>query len=99
LKQELAKNRPFEFTQSEFHAALDPTNPIEVRYRRLSEDAPGVVRVSIGQLEIMTQVDDRGDQIRSEMKAGTQSIVFERMYRRDDRDAMPSPTRGRQRRP
>lgn len=99
LKQELAKNRPFEFTQSEFHAALDPTNPIEVRYRRLSEDAPGVVRVSIGQLEIMTQVDDRGDQIRSEMKAGTQSIVFERMYHRDDRDATPSPTRGSQRRP
>jgi hypothetical protein len=85
LKQELAKKKDFRFTQPEYHPSLDPTNVIEVSYARAKEDKPGLIHVGLGQLELVATVDDQGEQIQSEMKAGSQTIVFERMYHRDDR--------------
>lgn len=86
LKQELAKNKSFRFTQPEYHPALDPTDVIQVSYSRAQQDKPKQIHVGLGQLELLATVDDNGEQIQTEMKAGSQTITFERLYHRDDRN-------------
>ncbi len=91
LKQEMGRKKAFRFTQPEFHPSLDPTAIIEVSYVRTQEDKTGVVHVGLGQLELLATLDEQGEQLKSEMKAGSQTIVFERMYHRDDRASSSRP--------
>jgi len=85
LKQEMAKAKSFRFIEPEYHPALDPTNIMDVSYTRTQADKPKLVRVGLGQLELLATVDDEGEQLQTEMKAGSQTIIFERVYHRDDR--------------
>lgn len=90
LQQVLGKSQPFRFTQSEYHASLNPSNAIDVQYFRLRDDPAHTIHVSIGQLEALVTLDDQAEQIRSEMRVGAQTLVVERVYWRDDRSQNPS---------
>lgn len=90
LQRVVNKSQPFRFTQSEYHASLSPANAIDVQYFRTKDDPTRNVHVAIGQLEVLTTLDEHGNQVRSEMKVGPQTLVIERVYSRDDRGKQPS---------
>lgn len=95
LQQASSKAQPFRFTQSEYHASLNPSNAIDVQYFRLKDEPARTIHVSIGQLEVLVTLDERAEQIRSEMRVGAQTLVVERVYWRDDRSQTPSLKHGK----
>jgi hypothetical protein len=99
LKQQFQSHRPFSFTQAEYHPGLDPTGVIPVSYSRTQADPIDVMHVGLGQLELTATVDEQGEERRSEIKAGSQTILFERIYHRDDRTGRMAPSRMKARQP
>lgn len=89
LRRELVKGKPFRFTESEYHASLDPSGTVSVDYSRAAEDPADAVHVRIGQLEVLVTLDESGNQLRSEMRLGSQSLIVERLYQRDQRPELP----------
>jgi hypothetical protein len=91
LRREHQHRRAFRFTQLEYHPSLDPAAPVEVTYSHTAEDPEDSVHVALGQLEVRMTVDVHGEPVKSELGAGSQTVVFERMLHRDDRQAAPKP--------
>jgi hypothetical protein len=85
LKKEFKKNKPFRFTRAEYHPSIDPMKPLEVSYTHGQTDPAFVVRVGLGQIEANLLVDENGEPTKVEMKAGSNTIVYERRFYRDDR--------------
>lgn len=60
LATHLAQSNGFSFVQEEYVPAADPTAPYRVIYSHHAEDSPGLVRLTIGDVEVRRVVDEHG---------------------------------------
>jgi hypothetical protein len=86
LKEHLARNAPFHFSQAEYDPFSDPNAAIDVSYSRQSDDPAHRVRVLFGKAELLTDIDENGETFHAELLGGKRPpLVHERLYHRDDR--------------
>lgn len=60
LATHLARSNGFSFVQEEYVPAADPTAPYRVIYSHHAEDSPRLVRLKIGDVDVLRVVDEHG---------------------------------------